>query len=126
MQNKNQSFYAVLGFLHYKPLTGYEIRKMAEESVAHFWHESEGHLYPTLKKMFELGLIAKLPDEVSSSKRKIIRYEITEDGRDYFQRWLEESLEPRKVREEMLLKMFFCEFSPRHKNVLLKHLCEQE
>lgn len=69
MKKKNQSFYSILGFLHIRPLTGYEIRKLVEESVQHFWHESEGHLYPSLKKMAELGLIAKLPQELSASKR---------------------------------------------------------
>lgn len=126
MKKNNQSFYSILGFLHIRPLTGYEIRKLVEESVQHFWHESEGHLYPSLKKMTELGLIAKLPQELSASKRKTIRYKITEDGRYYFNCWLHGSLQPRQLRDELLLKMFFCEFTDDSDALLLKHFQETQ
>jgi hypothetical protein len=38
--------YAILGLLSIEPMSGYDIRANLEESLAHFWSESYGQIYP--------------------------------------------------------------------------------
>ena len=40
--------HAVLGFLSIAPMTGYDLRKHMEESVAHFWPADQAQIYRTL------------------------------------------------------------------------------
>ena len=48
--------YAILGLLSLAPMSGYEIRKVAASSIGHFWSESYGQIYPTLRKLVAAGL----------------------------------------------------------------------
>ena len=50
--------YAILGVLQYKPVTGYDIKKMIEKIISDFWAESNGQLYPTLNHLVEKGYIS--------------------------------------------------------------------
>ena len=35
--------HAILGFLSYEPMSGYDLKKLFDQSVAHFWPRSEEH-----------------------------------------------------------------------------------
>ncbi|MDH3629255.1 MAG: PadR family transcriptional regulator, partial [Acidobacteriota bacterium] len=48
MPDRSSSRYAVLGILTLEPMSGYDIKKFIETSVAHFWRESYGNIYPLL------------------------------------------------------------------------------
>ena len=37
--------YAILGFLCYKPLSGYDLKKIFDNSVQHFWPADQGQIY---------------------------------------------------------------------------------
>src|SRR5262249_61796934 len=51
--------YAVLGMLAMGPGSGYDLKKRIEGSVAHFWSESYGQIYPILSRLAAEGLIAR-------------------------------------------------------------------
>ena len=40
--------YAILGLLEYKPMTGYDLKKIFEESVVNFWAASQSQIYREL------------------------------------------------------------------------------
>lgn len=104
---KNTTKYAVLGLLTIEPLSGYEIKKMIQDSLAYFWSESNGQLYPTLNQLLKENWIV-LSDNQSTSKKKSNRYEITEAGRVELQKWMCQEEEEKSIhRDENLLKLFF-------------------
>jgi PadR family transcriptional regulator AphA len=91
---------------------------MTEVSTSHFWAESYGNLYPTLRRLERDGLVSSeiVGQEGRPDKRV---YRPTERGRTAFREWLAEPVEPAPVRNELLLKLFFgaaapAEVSRRH------------
>jgi DNA-binding PadR family transcriptional regulator len=102
----NQSIYAILGFLNECEMSGYDIRKQAEQTAGYFWHESEGHLYPTLQRMKRAGLIEQVGTGAGSA-RKRKQYCITLLGKEKLEEWLAEPVQEGRVRNPLLLKLFF-------------------
>ncbi len=102
----NQSVYAILGFLNECEMSGYDIRKEAEDSIGYFWHESEGHLYPTLSQMARGGLIEEVNVKKRNSRQRK-QYRITALGREKLVEWLNMPVIEGRVRNSFLLKLFF-------------------
>ncbi len=117
MARTSRTRYTVLGTLSLRPMTGYDIKKFIQQSIANFWHESYGQIYPTLKQLADEGQVTR---EVQSQEGKPDRYVyyITESGRSELREWLAEPAEPRQVpRIEVLLKLFFGAEISREANV---------
>lgn len=102
----NQSIYAILGFLNECEMSGYDIRKRAADTIGYFWHESEGHMYPTLQRMVEMKLIEDVGAKRRNS-RKRKQYRITAKGEEVLKEWLVESVQESRLRNPFLLKLFF-------------------
>jgi PadR family transcriptional regulator, regulatory protein AphA len=102
----NKTRYALLGALSLGPMSGYDIKKFCDISIAHFWHENFAHIYPVLKDMEKEGLVVKKTEQNEGRPPKNI-YSINEEGRKELDRWLLEPVEDRRPREELLLKIFF-------------------
>ncbi|HOO48845.1 MAG: PadR family transcriptional regulator [Saccharofermentanaceae bacterium] len=100
----NKSIYAILGILSIQPSTGYDIKRYSDKVLSGFWNENFGHIYPTLKKMIESGLIENVPGEVEDRK---IKYAITEKGKGELKKWLSEEIQTPAVRSELMLKLLF-------------------
>ncbi len=49
MARENKTKYALLGLLNVCPGSGYDIKKLMEQSTSNFWNESYGQIYPILK-----------------------------------------------------------------------------
>jgi PadR family transcriptional regulator AphA len=108
----NKTKYAILGVLSIKPGSGYDIKKFCDQSIAHFWNENFGHIYPVLKQMEEEGLITK---EAQQTKGKPPRnvYQITPEGKAELHNWLLLPVESQPVRSEFLLKLALGENVPK-------------
>jgi DNA-binding PadR family transcriptional regulator len=102
----SRSQYAVLGLLARGPRTGYEVAKEISTVLSHFWHESDGQIYPVLRQLDEAGL-AERDEEPDVSGRRRVRYHITRDGRELLADWLAQPAQPLPPRHEVLLKLFF-------------------
>ncbi|MBN1573725.1 MAG: PadR family transcriptional regulator [Deltaproteobacteria bacterium] len=111
MAKKNKTKYALLGMLSMGPMSGYDIKKMTDMSISHFWSENFGHIYPVLKKMEAEGLVTKSVEETSGRPNRNI-YSITEAGRRELFEWLLLPVEPKLFRNELLLKIFFADQIP--------------
>jgi PadR family transcriptional regulator, regulatory protein AphA len=59
MATANRTSYAILGLLSQGPKSGYEIKQVVERTISHFWKESYGHLYPTLSRLMDEGLVRR-------------------------------------------------------------------
>jgi PadR family transcriptional regulator, regulatory protein AphA len=103
---ENRTRYAILGALTLKPMSGYDIKQFADQSVAHFWAESYGQIYPILKQLLAERLIT-VDAERRAGGRRHVRYAITERGRRALAEWLAEPAEQQVGRIEILLKLFF-------------------
>lgn len=107
MATENKMNQVILGLLNHENLTGYEIKKRIDNSLRYFWKGSFGSIYPALASLEEMGLISKVKNENNASKREKIIYSITESGRSYLIKWLEDSKTSNSLKYEMLLKLFF-------------------
>ncbi len=107
---KNKSMYAILGILSLAPSSGYDIKKYSDKVLSGFWNENFGHIYPTLKRMLEDGMIEIVSGDKNEKK---VRYGITEKGKQEFDAWLLEESQQQPVRSEFMLKLLFSSGQPR-------------
>lgn len=105
MPLKNKTRFAILGLLSWKPMSGYDLKKLIEIGLSYFWSESYGQLYPTLEKLVAEGLAVKKLDR-KHPKRPRHLYTVTPKGRRAFERWLREPSDMPRARNEHQLKFF--------------------
>lgn len=98
--------HALLGFLNYTNMTGYELKQHFDQSVHHFWNANLSQIYPTLSQMVEEGLLTmEVEYQENRPNRKV--YHITDAGREELQRWLREPMDLQPIRHAFLIKVFF-------------------
>ena len=117
--------YTLLGFLNYGPLTGYELKKLFDSSVAHFWSAELSQIYPTLKQLEAEGLVAmEVEAQDDRPNRKV--YSITEDGRRELLEWLASPVALEAAREPLLINVFFAASLPKGDLLaVLRHRAEE-
>ena len=87
-------------------MSGYDLGQTIGSSVGHFWNESYGQIYPSLKKLAAAGLVtAKTERQKGKPDRHI--YSVTKKGRERLAQWLALEPQPEIPRNELLLKLFF-------------------
>lgn len=107
MKRESKSLYALLGVLSLEPQSGYEIKKWIEKSLAHFWQEGYGQIYPNLKRLVHDGLATVYTERQEGKPDKKI-YTITTNGRRQLQDWLKSPIQKLpQEKHEILLKLFF-------------------
>ncbi|MGB9879447.1 MAG: PadR family transcriptional regulator [Anaerolineae bacterium] len=98
--------HAILGFLYYIPLTGYDLKKAFDASVHHFWPADQSQIYRTLARLAERGWVeAKVIQQENRPPRHV--YSLTQTGREELRRWLTTELPPEEVRIPWLVQVFF-------------------
>ena len=105
MPRENKTRYAVLGMLSLKPMTGYEMKGIISQSVANFWNESFGQIYPVLNQLAREGMVVGI--EETEGRHNRTRYSLTEKGHQVLQDWIATPPETISFRDELLLKLFF-------------------
>ena len=65
--------YAILGFLNYQPFSGYDLKKLFDTSVRHFWPADQSQIYRTLARLTEQGLAAFSRRRVEVATRRLRR-----------------------------------------------------
>jgi PadR family transcriptional regulator, regulatory protein AphA len=103
--------WAVLGLIALQPSSGYDVKRIIDKSIRHFWAASYGQIYPELRRLVEAGWITK--EDASSGGRRRLLYRITPAGRKALLDW-EHGYETRiELRDESLLRLFFADTLPR-------------
>jgi len=98
--------FAILGFLNYLPLSGYDLKKRFDKSIRHFWPADQSQIYQSLARLTERGLVEV--EEIAQTgrpNRKV--YHITEAGRAALRAWLAGPLPPQETRHAPLIQVFF-------------------
>ncbi len=99
--------YAILGFLSYTPMTGYDIKLRMDRSTSHFWHAKLSQIYTTLKSLEEeMCVKSSVVEQTERPDRRI--YTVTDKGLLELKMWLDEPFtECSPKKETLVLKMFF-------------------
>ncbi len=105
MKKENTTKYAVLGVLSIMPCSGYDIKKISDMSISHFWSENYGHIYPVLKMLEVDGMVTREAQQEKGRPPKSI-FRITEKGTRTLNDWLLKPVEYHPHRSELLLKVF--------------------
>ena len=122
MAKHSRTEQAILGFLTWGSMSGYDIKQAIQASIGNFWSESYGQIYPVLKRLAKGGLIA--PDGPhTASGRPSKAYRLTAAGQAALIDWLGQPPEPEPPRNELLLKLFFGRNNPPE--VSVRHIERQ-
>ena len=82
----------ILGLLHRKPDSGYDLNKRFQQTVAHFWTTDQSQIYRTLYKLLDEGWVeVEIVTQDSNPDKKI--YTITKSGMTALVEWLQQPLE---------------------------------
>ncbi len=99
--------FTLLGFLSYGSKTGYQLKKILDESTQFFWHAELSQIYPALKRLEQNDrVISEIFPQDGKPDKKI--YSITPKGRDELIAWLSDPVDqPPEIKNQVLLKLFF-------------------
>ena len=98
--------FAILGFLNYHPYTGYDLKKIFDTSIRHFWPAEQSQIYRTLARLTEQGYAGM--EKVAQSDRPDRKvYHITEAGRTALREWIIGPLPMDEPRSAPLIQVFF-------------------
>ena len=106
--NLTPTGWSILGFLSLQDRNGYEIRQAAHRSVEHFWGVSDGQLYPQLRHLHELGLVAPVAG-TASGRGAATTWRLSDQGRAALESWLRAPSSPTRSRDENLVKLLFAD-----------------
>jgi PadR family transcriptional regulator AphA len=102
----------VLGLLAFGQRSGYDLLRLAEESVGYIWTPSRSQIYKVLPRLVTAGLATAREVEQQRRPDKAV-YTITPQGRKMLRAWLAEiEEEPPNASTIFALKLFFCDFVP--------------
>jgi DNA-binding PadR family transcriptional regulator len=98
--------HAILAFLEFRPMSGYDLKKFFDVSVAHFWSTTRSHIYKALEGLEEKewARVRVIPQDGKPSRKE---YHITDEGHAELRRWLVSPMPMEPVREPFLVQVFF-------------------
>ena len=96
--------FAILGLLSWRSLSGYDLKKMFQDSVALYWSGNNNEIYRTLVNLHKEGQVSMevLPQE-NLPARKI--YSITEKGQSELKKWLFTTTDLPQVKHTLLIQL---------------------
>jgi PadR family transcriptional regulator, regulatory protein AphA len=98
--------HAILGFLNYHPMSGYDLKRVFDTSIQHFWPADQSQIYRELAALDEAGWAeAAVVRQDDRPDRKV--YHISPAGREELTRWLSTPLPPARHRSAELIQVFF-------------------
>ena len=103
--------YVILGMLAWQPMSGYDVKSLADQSTRFFWATSYGQIYPELRRLAAAGLVEAEPQEGGGGRGRKA-YNLTDDGARVLREWLAQPPRALEMRDEALLKLFFAGSAP--------------
>lgn len=119
--NRKTLRFIILGLLGARSMSGYDIKRAFDRSLATYWNAGNSQIYTTLKSLAARGLVSsELVHQEGRPNRRV--YSLTERGRAELDAWLAEDVPTRFTKDEFLTKLFFC--GQTSDEVALRHLEE--
>lgn len=98
--------HAILGFLNYRPFSGYDLKKIFDTSVRHFWPADQSQIYRTLNRLTQKGW-AEMEVKAQENRPDRKEYSITAAGQEALRQWLVIPLSFGDNRSAPLVQVFF-------------------
>ena len=96
--------HAILGYLSWQPLTGYELKKIFAESTVFHWSGNSNQIYKALVELHKDDMVTlEVQYQESHPPRKI--YTITDQGREELRQWVLSTPEPPQIRNSFLVQL---------------------
>lgn len=99
----NATAASLLGFLHERPMSGWDLLATAEALIGDFWSITRSQVYRELAAMEARGLVVAGPP----GPRERRPYELTDAGRAAFREWLQQPPGGEQIRYPLLLTIAF-------------------
>jgi PadR family transcriptional regulator, regulatory protein AphA len=96
--------FAILGFLSWKPVTGYELKRLITQSTGFEWSGNNNQIYTSLVQLHRDNLVTS---ESQSQERYPTRkiYSLTDSGRYALKEWVLGNSEPPIFRKSFLIQL---------------------
>ncbi|KUG05153.1 transcriptional regulator, padr family [hydrocarbon metagenome] len=96
--------YAILGILSCKSLTGYDLKKIIQDSPFMYWSGNNNQIYRSLIELLDEGFVtSEVHHQESSPSKKI--YTITAEGLAELKEWVFSSPEPPELKNTFLIQL---------------------
>src|SRR5687767_5535332 len=127
----NATAASLLGFLHDRPLTGWDLVEVARAEIGDFWSLTQSQVYRELTAMAAAGLV----EAGERGRRDRQPYAITDAGRSAFAEWAARAPGHETIRFPLLLSVMFgrhvepdrlAEFVAEHRAVHAERLASYE
>ena len=96
--------YAILGILSCRSLTGYDLKKIMQESTFMYWSGNNNQIYKALVELHDKGLVTNEVQHHESSPSKKI-YTITEAGKTELKEWVKSNPEAPEFKKMFLIQL---------------------
>ena len=100
--------YALLGFLYFQPMHGYDLHKLLETNLRELWRISQSQAYTILNRLERDGWITSTA-QLQEKRPDRAMLSLTDLGKTSFETWLyaPTSGSARAIRVEFLTRLFF-------------------
>ena len=103
--------YAFLALLAKTPAHGYELKHAFEEAFGDAWPELNfGQIYTTLSRLERDGLVKGTQADDSDRRNKRI-YELTPEGHNALQAWVEDATASPQLKNEFFMKLILAQLA---------------
>lgn len=100
--------YGILGLISIKPLSGYDLKRVFDNSLNFFWSAKQSQIYRELTRLSDEGyVIYEVEHQEGRPEKKI--YRITPSGEQALKNWLNTfpDLVSTSGKDEFLLRIYF-------------------
>lgn len=96
--------HAILGMLSYQPMTGYDLKKIMQDSTFMHWSGNNNQIYKALVELSEDGFVTgEVKYQENSPSKKI--YTITQEGLDELKECIASTPEPAEFKKSFLIQL---------------------
>jgi DNA-binding PadR family transcriptional regulator len=96
--------YAILGLLSWRPMSGYDLKKIIADSPAFYWSGNNNQIYKTLVQLHADGLVeSEVRQQENYPARK--EYRLTEQGATALRDWVISTPELPQFRSTFLIQL---------------------
>lgn len=119
--------HGILGLLTYGEMSGYELMKTFNSSLAYFWHVRTSQIYLELDNLSKSGFV-EFRKEIQEGRPNKNIFKITNKGKEEFKNWFQNSNMSKmlNIKDEFLMMVFFLKELPKNEAInLIKQYKEE-
>lgn len=117
--------YAILGLLSHKPMTGYDLKKLIQESPFMPWSGNNNQIYKALMELNNEGFVTNEIFHQNSSPSKKV-YTITNDGLNELKNWLHSPPILPEIKKNFLIQLGWSGYLEEEELEILLTFYEQD